>query len=161
HTFVAPRRSRGAPRSPASGPELAPQTPTRSSRPGAAVARLGHPRAAPNWPPKPPHVRRAPAQPWRASVTRERPRTGPPNPHTFVAPRRSRGAPRSPASGPELAPKPTRSSRPGAAVARLGHPRLRAPAHFGGGLVVAEAEEDGVAQAAVARLLHEADLPDQ
>src|SRR5206468_3698766 len=45
--------------------------------------------------------------------------------------------------------------------ARLGHPRLRAPAHFGGGLVDAEAEEDGVAQAAVARLLHEADLPDQ
>src|SRR5207245_2572303 len=39
--------------------------------------------------------------------------------------------------------------------------RLRAPAHFDGGLVVAEAEEDGVAQAAVARLLHEADLPDQ
>src|SRR5207302_8241863 len=74
---------------------------------GGAAARLGHPRAAPNWPP---------------------------TPHTLVT---------------------------GAAVARLGHPRLRGPAHVGGRLVVAEAEEDGVAQAAVARLLHEADLPDQ
>src|SRR5918996_4702752 len=135
---------------------------------------------APTWPPYPPYARRAPAQPWRASlhplglgaptlapcpirssrpgaavarlVTPARP-GGPdlgPMPHTLVAPRRSRGAPRytrsawgprpwphapyarrAPAQpwraslhplglgAPTLAPCPIRSSRPGAAVARL------------------------------------------
>src|SRR5919204_2731541 len=72
---------------------MAPQTPQRSSRPGGAVALLGHTRAAPKWSPSPP---------------------------TLVAPRRSRGAPRSHASGPEMAPQtPQRSSRPGGAVALL------------------------------------------
>src|SRR6266850_7043730 len=120
-TLVAPRQSRGAPRSRASGPEMAPQrssrpgkavarlvlgraaprcplltwgprhgphTPQRSSRPGKAVARLVLGRAAPRWPP---NARRAPAKPWRASFSGERPRDGPP---TLVAPRGTRGAPR-------------------------------------------------------------------
>src|SRR5436189_322963 len=42
--LVAPRQSRGAPRS---------------------LLRWG----APTWPPKPPSARRAPAKPWRASIT--------------------------------------------------------------------------------------------
>src|SRR5438094_2474514 len=75
----APRPRRGAPRAPASGPEMAPkppafgsapatpwrssgtrerprngpQTPSVRKRPGQAVALLGHPRAAPKWPPNP------------------------------------------------------------------------------------------------------------
>src|SRR5688500_3744183 len=45
--------------------------------------------------PKPPYVRSAPAEPWRRSglvdVVRGASRS-PPSPHTFAAPRRSRGA---------------------------------------------------------------------
>src|SRR5256885_747203 len=113
------------------GPRHRPQTPQRSPRPGAAVARLDHPRS-----------------------TKMGALTSPPNPPTLAAPRRSRGAPRSPAfnknGGPDIAPKPPnarrapaqpwrasitrvqqkwgprhrpqtpqRSPRPGAAVARL------------------------------------------
>src|SRR5213079_3127960 len=54
------------------GPEMAPQTPQRSSRPGGAVARLDLARVpgAPRWPPKPPNARHAPAEPWRASISR-------------------------------------------------------------------------------------------
>src|SRR5918996_2807758 len=50
---------------------------------------------APTWPPYPPYARRAPAQPWRASL------------HPLGL------------GAPTLAPCPIRSSRPGAAVARL------------------------------------------
>jgi DNA invertase Pin-like site-specific DNA recombinase len=63
--------------------------------------------------PKPPNVRRAPAEPWRSSVRREG--GGPemaPNPPMLVAPRRSRGAPRYCASaGPRQAPKPPSARR--------------------------------------------------
>src|SRR5256885_1652049 len=130
------------------GPEMALQTPQRASRPGEAVARLDHRRrrwgpemarqlwwGAPKWPPKPPSARRAPAKPWRASITvagdgaprwaanyGEGPRAAPPPPPAFVAPRRSRGAPRSPsqAMGPRdgaahspalVAPRRSRGAR--------------------------------------------------
>src|SRR5262245_38994629 len=105
------------------GLERAPQAPRRSSRPGGAVALLDvaltpgprkglqapalvaprpsrrAPRCrtypgAPNGPPKPPGARRAPAEPWRSSMSH---------------------LPR----GPERASKPRRSSRPGGAVALL------------------------------------------
>jgi ribosome-associated protein len=41
--------------------------------------------------PKPPHIRRAPAEPWRSSLSRSQlgPDMAPPTPHTFVAPRRA------------------------------------------------------------------------
>src|SRR5437867_9361475 len=112
-TFAAPRRSRGAalewfpswgpdmaPKPPnvrsapaqpwrcsgvvpVVGPRYGPQTPKRSQRPGAAVALLwsGSRRGAPIWPP---------------------------NPQTFAAPRRSRGAALEwfPSWGPDMAPKP-------------------------------------------------------
>src|SRR5947199_2950498 len=64
-----------------------PHTPQRSSRPGEPVALLDHA------PPTPPSVRRAPGNPWRSSITR------PPHPPALVAPRQSRGAPRSPDGG--------------------------------------------------------------
>src|SRR5258708_34739025 len=70
-SLVAPRRSRGAPRSQSQvmGPRDGPQTPLRSSRPGGAVARLDHSRdGAPRWP-NPANVRIAPAKPWRSSIT--------------------------------------------------------------------------------------------
>src|SRR5207248_455132 len=51
----------------------------------------------------PPRTRRDPRALYRLNMGAPK---WPPNPHTFVAPRRSRGAPRSPASGPELAPQP-------------------------------------------------------
>ena len=80
------------------GPEMAPQLPQRSSRPGGAVARLdlapGH----------------------------GGPRDGPPNPPALVAPRRSRGGAsisRQDMGGPEMAQTPQRSSRPGGAVTPL------------------------------------------
>src|SRR3989442_8856819 len=118
--LVAPRRSRGAPR-----------PPTRSGRPGEAVAPLDTPTgsardAGPrNGPPDPPTARRAPAKPWRAST-----------PHTLGAPRRSRGTPRysdrlrERCGAPKWPPRPpNRSSRPGEAVARLDPPHARgAPA---------------------------------
>src|SRR6266446_7839676 len=58
------------------GPEMAPHTPQRSSRPGEAVARLD------------PHTLVAPRR-----------SRGAPRPATLVAPRRSRGAPRPPTLG--------------------------------------------------------------
>src|SRR5207245_8004640 len=74
----APRRSRGAPRSPQA--RSTPAKPWRSSippgseHPGEAVALLD-----------PPHARSTPAKPWRSSI-----------PPTLGAPRRSRGTPRYP-----------------------------------------------------------------
>src|SRR6267378_3518924 len=75
------------------GPDMAPQTPHRSSRPGGAVARLDHTpiaRRAPAEPWRasaiPPIARRAPAEPWRASAI----------PPIARRARRSRGAPRFP-----------------------------------------------------------------
>src|SRR5207247_10926428 len=47
-------------------------------RPGAPVALLDRARADPNWPPPPPIARSALGNPWRSSITRERPRNGPP-----------------------------------------------------------------------------------
>src|SRR5687768_16319799 len=69
--FVAPRPSRGAP-----------------------LGCLAY--GAPRWPPDPPDIRRAPAEPWRSleCLAYGAPRW-PPDPQIFVAPRRSRGAPRS------------------------------------------------------------------
>src|SRR5712664_3409411 len=69
---------------------------------------VGH--GGPEMAPKPPFARRAPAEPWRASITVAgdgAPRW-PPNPPSLVAPRRSRGAPRSQSQvmGPRDAPKP-------------------------------------------------------
>src|SRR5256885_7462038 len=60
------------------GPEMAPQPPGLSSRPGDAVALLVNPCVtrppslwgAPKWPPNPPDFRRAPATPGRSSLTR-------------------------------------------------------------------------------------------
>src|SRR5205807_6705137 len=74
---------------------------------------------APKWPPKPPNVRSAPAQPGRSSRRRQpmgAPKW-PPKPPTFGAPRHSRGAPLDGAAhgGPEMAPYPQPSERPGAA----------------------------------------------
>src|SRR3989440_5230848 len=74
------------------GPDMAPHTPQRSERPGKPVALLDHA----------PSARRAPGNPWRSSITRP----------ALVAPRETRGAPRSRAQ---------RSSRPGKPVALLDH----------------------------------------
>src|SRR2546423_3970472 len=62
------------------------------------------------------------------------PEMAPPYPPTLVAPRRRGGAPRF---------------------------LLTVPAHLGRGLVVAQAEEGGMTQLAVARLFHEPDLGDE
>src|SRR5919109_771814 len=85
------------------GPEMAPQTPQRSERPGGAVALLYH--AIRTWgpetAPKSPSVRSAPAEPWRSLNTRFElgaPKWPPKSP-TFGAPRVNRGAPRSRARG--------------------------------------------------------------
>src|SRR5712664_3679629 len=69
---------------------------------------------APRWPPNPLFARRPPAEPWRASITVAgdgAPRW-PPNPPSLVAPRRSRGAPRSQSQvmGPRDAPPNVRIS---------------------------------------------------
>src|SRR6266850_2168467 len=71
-SLVAPRQSRGAPRSSSQvngGPEIAP-TPLRSSPPAKAPARLAHHhgRSGPRNRPIPPFARRAPAKPRRASI---------------------------------------------------------------------------------------------
>src|SRR5205085_2448533 len=99
-TFVAPRRSRGAPLCGETemGPRNGPQAPRRSSRPRGAVARLcvARRRWGPEMAPRPPDVRRAPAEPWRASVLRD--------------------GDAGPRNGPQA---PRRSSRRGGAVARL------------------------------------------
>src|SRR2546427_7692970 len=96
--LVAPRRSRGAPRSP--NARRAPAKPWRASTPTARRAPVKP------WRASTPTARRAPAKPWRAST-----------PQPLVAPRRSRGAPR----------YTDRSSRPGEAVARLDPRPLVAP----------------------------------
>src|SRR5882762_5361709 len=70
---------------------------------------------APKWPPKPPSLRSVPAKPCRSSRPRQLnrgPRNGPPNPSTFGPARHSRVAPLN----------PTRSGRPGQAVASLDTP---------------------------------------
>src|SRR5438445_4222981 len=59
------------------GPEMAPHTPQRSSRPGEAVARLDPQRSS---------------RPGEAVARLDPPRS--PKPHTLGAPRRSRGTPR-------------------------------------------------------------------
>src|SRR5207249_6334688 len=64
----------------------------------------------------PPRTRRDPRALYRLNMGAPK---WSPNPHTFVAPPRTPGAPRSPASRPELAPQPP--------TVRPGHPRLRAP----------------------------------
>src|SRR5207248_8330475 len=94
----------------------------------------------PDMAPKPPYVRSAPAEPWRSSTMHFSSTlllgapTRPPNPLTFGAPRRSRGAPLRCISpphyywGPRHGPQtPLRSARPGGAVALLYH------AHYGRG----------------------------
>src|SRR5438445_13795570 len=68
-----------------------PPAPHRSSRPGGAVALLWF-TWGPRDGPQPPIVRRAPAEPWRSSGLHGGPEMAP-NPPSFVAPRRSRGAP--------------------------------------------------------------------
>src|SRR5437764_943914 len=95
------------------GPRNGPQAARCSSRRGGAVARLcvARRRWGPEMAPKPPDVRRAPAEPWRASVWRDgdgAPKW-PPGPPTFVAPRRSRGAPlcgETEMRAREMAPRP-------------------------------------------------------
>src|SRR5438093_9138937 len=91
----APRPSRGAPRSGASGPDLAPHTPPRSEAPRPS---RGAPRSGASGPDMAPHT-----------------------PPRSEAPRPSRGAPRSGASGPDMAPPtpPHARKRPGQAVALL------------------------------------------
>src|SRR5439155_987538 len=54
------------------GPDMAPHTPQRSSRPGQAVALLDPTRATPISPPTPPSLGSAPAKPWRSSIQRKR-----------------------------------------------------------------------------------------
>src|SRR5205823_11874183 len=94
------------------GPRKAPQAPDvrRAAEPWrASVWRDGD--GGPEMAPKPPDVRRAPAEPWRASVWRDgdgAPKW-PPGPPTFVAPRRSRGAPlccETEMRAREMAPRP-------------------------------------------------------
>src|SRR6185503_18104916 len=97
-------------------PRRPPKPPTRSARPGGAVARLDDRGACASKGPEPPHARRAPAEPWHASMTVVR------------------------LEGPRV---PTRSARPGGAVARLddrGTPR-RAPSPS---MVGARVEDRGV-----------------
>src|SRR5207302_2967531 len=115
-SFVAPRRSRGAPLVYMGAPRWAP-TPHRSSRPGGAVALLWF-TWGPRDGPQPPIVRRAPAEPWRSSGLHGGPEMAP-NPPSFVAPRRSRGAPLVYMGAPRWPPTPHRPSRPGGAAARL------------------------------------------
>src|SRR5438067_11249972 len=71
HTFAAPRRSRGASLEylARAGARNGPQGRTRSQRPGGAVALLWSTWLVrgPEMAPKPPHVRSAPAEPWRFS----------------------------------------------------------------------------------------------
>src|SRR2546422_9913338 len=93
------------------GPEMAPQTPQRSARPGTAVTRLDH--ALLDGPRNGPQTPQRSARPG-AAVTRldhallDGPRHGPPNPPTLGTARRSRDAPRSRVTrwGPEMAPQP-------------------------------------------------------
>jgi len=71
-----------------------PQPPKRSERPGGAVAvstRLEY--GAPRWPPNPPSVRSAPAEPGRSSIAAgiTRPEMAPKPPKCSERPRRSRG----------------------------------------------------------------------
>src|SRR5438093_121773 len=76
------------------GPEMAPKPPhvrSAPAEPWRCSGVVGVVRG-PEMAPKPPRVRSAPAEPWRCSGVvgvRARPRDGP---HTFAAPRRSRGA---------------------------------------------------------------------
>src|SRR5881397_3675093 len=94
------------------GPDMAPQTPQCSARPGEAVTRLDHALLewARTWPPKPPNVRHVPAKPLRASITpySKGPRHGRPNPPTLGTSRHSRDAPRSRVTrmGPDMAAQP-------------------------------------------------------
>src|SRR2546426_12114096 len=80
------------------------------------------------------------------------PEMAPHTPQTLVAPRRSRGAPRPPDARRAPA-QPWRAS--------ISRSLLHGPAHLGGRLVVAQAEKGGMAELAVARLLHESDLGDE
>src|SRR4051812_10320656 len=96
-TLGAPRRSHGAPRSWWSWAPRWPPNPQRSERPGVAMALLDHGGRGPRNGPQAPNARSAPAQPYRSSIT-------------VVV-------------GPEMAPKPQHSGRPGAAVALLHHGR--------------------------------------
>src|SRR2546425_5536375 len=107
------------------GPDMAPPTPQRSARPGAAVTRLDH--ALLDGPRHGPPTPQRSARPG-AAVTRldhavlDGPRHGPPNPPTLGTSRRSRDAPRSRVTrwGPDMAPQtPERSKRPGTAVPLL------------------------------------------
>src|SRR3989442_10488147 len=97
-TFEAARHSRAASLSARisvehGGPDMAPQTPERSARPGAAVTRLDH-------------------------AVLDRPRQCPPNPPTLRPARRSRAAPPSrrtpgaPARPPPPPPPPHRPAWP-------------------------------------------------
>src|ERR671924_254403 len=112
------------------GARYGPQTPNVRRAPAepwrASITRVGI--GGPDMAPKTPNERGAPAEPWRSSITRMG-IGGPdmaPKPPTFVAPRRSRGAPRSRAwaSGAPIWPQNSqRSSRPGGGVALLDHAR--------------------------------------
>src|SRR5919106_1302508 len=83
------------------GARYGPQPPTRSSRPGQAVTLLGHPPTpgGPDMAPTPhTFVASRPSRDApRSPAHSGGPRDGPQNPHTFVASRLSRDAPRSPA----------------------------------------------------------------
>src|SRR2546422_39319 len=123
------------------GPDMAPQTPQRSARPGAAVTRLDHalldgPRKGPQTPERPKRPGTAvPLLCQRAFQLNMGAPTWPPNPQTFEAARHSRAASLSARisvdhGGPDMAPQPPqRSARPGAAVTRLDHALLDGPRH--------------------------------
>src|SRR5438445_6403276 len=93
------------------GPRHGPHTPQRSSRPGGAVALLDHACVvgAPTWPPHPPTLvapRRSRGAP-RSRVRRGGPHMGPPPPHPPPAPAGPRGPPAPRAPwGPPARPPP-------------------------------------------------------
>src|SRR5207249_8777108 len=66
------------------GPRHGPQTPTARRAP-AKPWRASITRERPRHGPQTPTARRAPAKPWRASTTRQRPRPGPPTPRRPLA----------------------------------------------------------------------------
>src|SRR5207245_5853709 len=109
-----PRRSQGAPRLPRAAPKRPPSARHAPAKPGRASIAASSPEMAP-------HQRSARPGEARARLDcREQPRNGPPHLPAFGTPRRSQGAPRSPASRPEMAPPTSqRSERPGERVALL------------------------------------------
>src|SRR5438445_6207920 len=96
---------------------MAPRPPTRSERPGKAVALLRF-TWGPRHGPQAPNVRSVPAKPWRSFDLHGGPDMAP-RPPTFGASRQSRGAPSIYMGASTWPPGPQRSERPGKAVALL------------------------------------------